>query len=157
MYMFQILDATCSAQMVTLINAVKFLLTLIRWAIPIVLIIMGSIDMFKAMASGDEKKAKEAQKTFVRRLIYAVVAFLIPFIISLVFDFIGSTFNNQELQDAARDGNNFFACWNSTGNSNNGGNNSSDNTCTCIYNDKENVKVTTKELCENNYGGYCAD
>ena len=153
MNLFQILDATCSTQMQTLIGAVKFILTLIRWAIPIVLIIMGSIDMFKAMASGDEKKAKEAQKTFIRRLIYAVVAFLIPFIISLVFDFIGSTFNNQELQDAAAEGNNFFVCWNNASS-----NSSSDGTCTCLYNDDEDVvKGVTREVCENNYEGHCSN
>ena len=76
--MFQIL--TCSSSMQVVVNAIQAILTFIRWGIPIVLIILGSIDMFKAMASGDEKKSQEARKTFIRRLIYAVVAFLIPFI-----------------------------------------------------------------------------
>ena len=54
--------------------------------------------MFKAMTSGDEKKTKEAQKTFIRRLLYAVVAFLIPFIIRLVFGFVANNIRAAEGQ-----------------------------------------------------------
>ena len=117
MEMFQILD--CSTSMGVLVNAIKTVLNIILWGIPIVLIIMGSIDMFKAMASGDEKKTQEARKTFIRRLIYAVVAFLIPFIITLVFDVVGQVITTEgtEISDTDKisqvknQNGNFFECW----------------------------------------------
>lgn len=161
MNLFQILEAACNPQMQTLIGAVKTLLVIIRWLIPIVLIILGSIDMFKAMASGDEKKTKEAQKTFTRRLIYAVVAFLIPFIINLVFNFIGTTFDNQELQDAVADNNNFFKCWNGTS-VNDSGNGSNSTSCWYKLNGRWiSGNSNTYEECydgfqnNTNYGDFC--
>ena len=110
--MIQILDF-CEGAMGTVTGAVDTILTIIRWAIPIVLIILGSIDMFKAMASSDDKKAGEAKKTFIRRLIYAVVAFLIPFLVSLAFNIVasivtgdGTDIHNKNLSDG-----NFWVCW----------------------------------------------
>lgn len=106
----------------TIIGAIKFVFTLIQWAIPCVLIVLGTIDMFKAMTSGDEKETKAAQKKFITRLIYAVVAFLVPFIISLVFTFVGNMIKDDSTADANNAVKSFFACWNSaSNNSGNGG------------------------------------
>lgn len=116
MNLFQILDINCSDQGIASIVAIaKTIITIIQWGIPIVLIIMGSIDMFKAVSSGDEKTTKEAKDKFIKRLIYAVVAFLIPFIISLIFSLVGSIFGNATGGDAVTASNTvsqFFQCWN---------------------------------------------
>ena len=113
MNLFQILE--CTGSMITVVNAVKFVLNVIRWLIPVVLIILGSIDMFKAMASSDDKKAGEARKTFIRRLIYAVVAFLIPFIVTLAFDVVGKVVADDNAKGDIESVNNsdgdFFTCW----------------------------------------------
>ena len=87
MNLFQILATDmCNNTLVsTVIGAVKTIFTIIQIAIPIVLIVYCTIDMFKAITSGDEKKTKEAWKTAGRRLIYAIIAFLIPWLVSLVF------------------------------------------------------------------------
>ena len=111
MNLFQTLDL-CTTDMQVVVAAVKTIFTLIQIAIPGFLIVLGTIDMFKAMTSGDEKKTKEAQRVFIRRLIYAVVAFLIPFIIRLVFNFVASNINNSEGQTGINAYNEFFACWN---------------------------------------------
>lgn len=111
MEFMQLLDVTCEGDILTVVSAIKFVFNLIQWAIPLVLIVLGTIDMFKAMASGDEKKTKESQKTFIRRLIYAVVAFLIPFIISLVFTFVGKMISDASAQEGKKTYDNFFACW----------------------------------------------
>ena len=111
MNLFQILENICTGDVKTVIAAVKTVFTLIQWAIPCVLIVLGTIDMFKAMTSGDEKATKEAQKKFIRRLIYAVVAFLIPFIISLVFTFVGKMIDDDAAQQGKTTYDNFFGCW----------------------------------------------
>ena len=111
MNLFQ-MAVMCEGDILTIVSAIKFVFTLIQWAIPAVLIILGTIDMFKAMTSGDEKKTKEAQKTFIRRLIYAVVAFLIPFIIGLVFQFVGNVLSGaKEGDDANNAFLDFMDCW----------------------------------------------
>lgn len=111
MDLFLIGEVLCEGDILTIVSAIKYVFTLIQWAIPLVLIVLGTVDMFKAMASGDEKATKEAQKKFARRLIYAVVAFLIPFIISLVFTFVGKMINNDAAGSASETYNNFFGCW----------------------------------------------
>lgn len=80
-------------------QAVKYLQILI----PIGLILMGTIDMGKAVIAGDEKKIKEAQKPFTKRLISAVIVFLIPFIVNLVINLV------------AEGGNEWASCWNQAG------------------------------------------
>ena len=121
MNLFQMLAINpCEGNLGIVVNAVKSIFTLIQWAIPAVLIILGTIDMFKAMTSGDEKKTKEAQKTFVRRLIYAVVAFLIPFIIGLVFTFVGNVLEGADgVDDADNALKDFLSCWDGKYSSNN--------------------------------------
>ena len=102
----------CEGNLGVAVSAVRAIFTLIQWAIPAVLIIMGTLDMFKAMTSGDEKKTQEAKKTFIRRLIYAVVAFLIPFIIGLVFQFVGNVLEGADGAGDAKDTlRTFLACW----------------------------------------------
>jgi hypothetical protein len=115
MNLFQILATDmCSNTLVsTVIGIVKTIFTIIQIAIPIALIVFCTIDMFKAITSGDEKKTKEAWKTAGRRLIYAIIAFLIPWLISLVFSFVGSVVNDQEAQNELSNFQTFFACWKS--------------------------------------------
>lgn len=111
MNLFQILDVVCDGDIAILVNAIRSVFTLIQWGIPLVLIVMGTIDMFKAMASGDEKKTKESKDKFIRRLIYAVVAFLIPFIISLTFTVVGGVLSDESADDGKTTYDNFFSCW----------------------------------------------
>ena len=112
MELFQTLVINCDTTLVkTIITGTKVVFTLIQWGIPLVLIVLCTIDMFKAMASGDEKKTKEVQSTCIRRLIYAVVAFLIPFIIDLVFGFIGNVVADDSAGEAQSTWSDFFACW----------------------------------------------
>ena len=72
-------------------------ITLIVLAVTIiVLLILAGISIM--MLTGDNgilKKAGEAKSTFIRRLIYAVVAFLIPFIVTLAFDLVASIVTND--------------------------------------------------------------
>ena len=155
MNLFQILDLCDSADMQVLVSAVKTVFTVIQVAIPGVLIVLGTVDMFKAMASGDEKKTKEAQRTFIRRMIYAVVAFLIPFIIRLVFSFVANNVNNSEGQTGKEAYNSFFACWNKSSSSSNNSNNGS-STCNQCWSRGE-LKATgiDETTCKNYYDGSC--
>ena len=159
MNLFQILDlGFCKDEMLVLIGAIKTIFTLIQIAIPGFLIVLGTIDMFKAMTSGDEKKTKEAQKTFMRRLIYAVIAFLIPFIIRLVFSFVGRTINTDD-PSAIGAYEEFFACWNgSKASSNTSNKNSSSSTCTCVYGGNKTTGIP-RDRCTNPqyYNGTCED
>lgn len=156
MNLFQILatDMCNNALVQTVIGAVKTVFTIIQIAIPIVLIVYCTIDMFKAITSGDEKKTKEAWKTAGRRLIYAIIAFLIPWLISLVFTFAGSIINDTEAQGELSNFQTFFACWKGS-NTNNVSNTKTGECRRYDSNGKLYVDegATSKEVCSN-IGGF---
>ena len=107
---------TCPTEVTTLVGIVKFVLSVIQWAIPIVLIILGTIDMFKAMTKGDDKEQAKVRQTFIRRLIYALVAFLIPFIVRLAFSLASRLMENdtdiQNNLNGVTGSKGFVECWN---------------------------------------------
>ena len=59
--------------------------TIVQWVIPVILIVLGMIDLGKAVTSNDEKQMKEAQKTLIKRVIYAVLVLFIVAIVRFVF------------------------------------------------------------------------
>lgn len=70
---------------------VNLVVTLIKIFVPIVLVIFGMIDLAKAVMSNDEKEMKGAQTKLIKRVIYAVLVFLIISIVQLVFGVLSST------------------------------------------------------------------
>jgi hypothetical protein len=53
--------------------------------IPIIIVLMGTFDLGKAVMAGEDKEIKEAQKMFVKRLVYGVIIFFIPYIVAGVY------------------------------------------------------------------------
>ena len=64
-----------------LINQV---LMYVRIIVPILIILLGSLDFARAAISSKEDEMKKAQKTFVRRLIAGVAVFFAPVIVNLI-------------------------------------------------------------------------
>ena len=56
-----------------------------RIVIPIIIVILGTIDLGKAVMAGEEKTVKEAQKAFIKRLIYGVAIFFVTPIVQVIF------------------------------------------------------------------------
>lgn len=63
---------------------------IIQIAVPVVLVIMGSIDLFKGITAGKEEELKKGQQIFIKRLIIAAIIFfvivIVKFIVGLVAD-----------------------------------------------------------------------
>ena len=53
-----------------------------KWLAPLILIIVGMIDFFKAIISNSDKSLSDATGTFIKRMIIAII---IPFIPGLIF------------------------------------------------------------------------
>lgn len=60
----------------------------IRVAVPIVLIVLGMVDLVKALTSQDDKEIKSATKLIVKRVVIAIAIFLVPTIVRLVMTVI---------------------------------------------------------------------
>ena len=60
----------------------------IKVAIPIILIVMGMLDMGKAVTSGKDEEIKKQLMAFLRRAIAAVLVFFIPSIVGLIMQLV---------------------------------------------------------------------
>lgn len=96
-----ILTLACTnTELLPLISIAKAGLIIIQIAIPIGLIIYGTIDLGKAVISSKEEDIKKAQQLLIKRCISAILVFLIAAIVAFVTGFVG----NKEWK----------ACWNDT-------------------------------------------
>lgn len=87
-----------------IIKFIKGIFTLIQWLIPIALILMGSIDLGKAVLSSDDKEIKQATSKLIKRAIAAVAIFFIVVIVNLVMGLVGES-------DTEQDSGTWASCW----------------------------------------------
>lgn len=66
------------------------LFPVLQIGIPIILIILGTFDLGKAVISSDDKAVKEAQGKLIKRCIYAIAVFFIVTLINLLFTMVGN-------------------------------------------------------------------
>ncbi len=81
-------------------NVVHLIVVAIQVVVPILLIIWGMIDFAKAIIGQDEDKIKAGQKTFIKRLIAAVVVFLIVTIVQLAINLAASVAEDGDENNA---------------------------------------------------------
>ena len=74
-----------------LVQIVSLIVTLIKIAIPIILVLFGMIDLAKAVMSNDEKEMKGAQTKLIKRVVYAVLVFLVFSIVQILVGVLGNT------------------------------------------------------------------
>ena len=73
---------------------VSTVVTLVKVGVPILLIIYGMLDLGKAVMAQKEDEIKKGWQTFIKRIIAAVVVFLVIFIVQLVFNLVAG--NDKE-------------------------------------------------------------
>ena len=111
--MFQILDdvnpETACKGFEFVIRIIKNgLFPILQIGIPIILIVLGTLDLGKAVISSDDKNVKEAQSKLIKRCIYARLVFFIVTLVSLLFTMVGNI-----VGDSAPGLTSWSECWNS--------------------------------------------
>ncbi len=84
----------------------KGILKYICILIPIALILFGVFDLGKAVIASDEKEVKGAQSRLIKRVIYAIVVFLVPQLVSLIMGIVSIGVDDGSTESWA-------TCWNS--------------------------------------------
>ena len=84
------------------------IIPLIQIGIPIILIILGMLDLGKAVVASKEDEIKAAQKLLVKRAIYALAIFFVVLIVQVVFGLLSSTGDSQ----IENEGTSWSTCWN---------------------------------------------
>ena len=73
----------------------SWMISIIQVFVPVILVIMGSIDFVKSLASQKDDEMKKGQQTFVKRLITAVLIFFIVAIVKLFVGIVSSGENEN--------------------------------------------------------------
>lgn len=97
--MLFLIDICTDQDMQKILGWVKNFLTLIQIAIPIALIIWGTIDLGKAVIASKEDEIKKAQQTLIKRAMAAVLVFVLATLVSFLMRIVG--------------GDQWRACWDS--------------------------------------------
>ena len=79
-----------------LINIVRTVINIIKIGVPIILIVLGMIDMGKAVASQKEDEIKNGQKKLLSRCIAAGITFFVVAIVQLLVGIISSAAESDQ-------------------------------------------------------------
>lgn len=69
-------------------KVVSIAYTIIQIAVPVILVVMGSLDLFKGLSAQKEDEIKKGQQMFVKRLIAAALVFFVFVIVKVVVSFV---------------------------------------------------------------------
>ena len=74
---------------------VRFVINLIKFIVPILLILMGAIDFSKVVISNDDKELTKATSKFIKRAIAGASVFLVIFFVQLLLNLLGEQSNGM--------------------------------------------------------------
>ena len=98
---------SCPSDLVPIFKFLKNgIYPIIQIGIPIILIIMGSIDLGKAVMSSDDKEIKGATSKLIKRAIAAVSVFFVTTIVSLLMNLFASSGSDIDTGST-----NWADCW----------------------------------------------
>ena len=83
-------NTICTTGVGNIIAIVGFVLKIIQWVVPIILIVFGTIDLVKAVIAGKDEEIKKHQQTLFKRAIAAVIVFLVPLLVSIITGLLGT-------------------------------------------------------------------
>ena len=84
-----ILDATVSSfcdDTASIWGLLGYVIMVIKIVIPLLLIILGMIDLGKAVVASDDKAINKSVNTLIQRFVAAIIMFFIPTIVSAIFN-----------------------------------------------------------------------
>jgi len=109
--MFQILEEVANVESAcygfdSIIRVIKDgVFPIMQIVIPIILVVLCTLDLGRAVISSDDKENKKNLKRIVRRLVYAILIFFFITVVNLIFTMVGSITENENLIKWSQ-------CWN---------------------------------------------
>lgn len=96
---------SCGSNMLTNIpqalpKVISIAYTLIQIAVPVILVVLGTLDLFKGITASKEDEIKKGQAMFVKRLIAAALVFFVFVIVKLIISFAADG-NGNNIMDCA--------------------------------------------------------
>ncbi len=92
MYILADVSSICSAlEGNGIVNLTSTAYTIVKVVVPLLLIVWGMLDFGQAVIAGKEDEIKAKQKLFIRRIIAAIMVFLVLAIVDLVIGVVTPT------------------------------------------------------------------
>lgn len=82
-------------EVLKVIMYIKIILKIVFWLLPILLLLMMGIDIFKGVIASDENSMNINSKNVIKRVIYCVVIFFVPTIVSLVISMVDESLETE--------------------------------------------------------------
>lgn len=95
----------CNANLKPIMTLVGWVVFLIQIGIPIILIVLGMIDLGKAVIASKDDEVKKATKAFGKRVLYAVAVFCVVWLVKMVLSWVPNLVND------AGDTTEWQGCW----------------------------------------------
>lgn len=87
-------DVFC-AETANIWRLVGYFLMVFKIAIPIILIVLGMIDLGKAVISSDDKAISKSVKSLAMRVVAAVCIFFVPTVVTFVIGVVDTSVNDN--------------------------------------------------------------
>lgn len=69
----------------------KLVITVVQYAVPVALILWGSIDLFKSITTGKDDEIKKKQTLLFKKVLSAVIVFILPWLVFSVMSLLGGS------------------------------------------------------------------
>ena len=79
-------------------QVVSIAYTIIQIAVPVVLVVIGTLDLFKGITAQKEDEIKKGQQMFIKRLISAAIVFFVFAIVKIIISFAADDPNGKIMQ-----------------------------------------------------------
>ena len=113
MDLFFVGEIAACGKLEPVVRIVKALFDLLRFIIPIALLIFGALDLAKAVIASDEKEIKGATNKFVKRAIAAIAVFFAVTLVDIIMGLVGdsSTGTKDDKAASKTSSEDWFECW----------------------------------------------
>ena len=102
----------CDTNLLPIVSFIKHgVIPIFQIGIPIILIVMGTIDLGKAVLSSDDKEIKAGTGRLIKRAIAAIFVFFITTIVTLVMGLFAK--GDHQVKDDGTDTTSWGDCWTS--------------------------------------------
>lgn len=90
MNLVYLLAGDVCATLVPIMTLLGYLVFGIKVVVPVILIVVGMIDLAKAIMGKDDSEIKKAQSSLIKKLVVAICVYLLVTIVGLVMQLIGN-------------------------------------------------------------------
>ena len=84
------------AQSASVFQAVGKFLSIIKILIPVLLVVLGAMDILKAVISSDDKAIKNSVMTLLKRIVAGILVYFVPVFISGIFSLLPEFRENED-------------------------------------------------------------